>query len=85
MKKLLLSCAVAVVAAVSFTSCDKAETCYTCKKTASTVTTTSEICDGKITTTVGSAASTSANLGSGVTADQQKAAFEKIGYTCTAK
>lgn len=85
MKNLLLSCGVAVIAAVSFSSCAKKDTCYKCEIKAGTITTTKEICNGKITTTVGTAASTTVDLPNGVNLDQQKKTFEAAGYTCKSK
>lgn len=81
MKKLILSCAVALTAAVSFTSCAK-DACYECEATASSAITI-EVCDGNITTT-NPAGTTTAPL-SGVSASDYRASLQGNGYNCTDK
>lgn len=86
MKKLILSCAVALTAAVSFTSCAK-DACYVCEQTVSSVETTIEVCEENITTTTtssGSTATATTPLGNTDEATY-RTSLENSGYTCTNK
>ncbi|BDS12510.1 hypothetical protein [Aureispira anguillae] len=82
MKKLVLSCAVAITAAMSFSSCTK-NTCYTCELSASSIST--DICDDKITVTTNGTAAASTDIPGGVSVEDYKKTLELAGYTCTAK
>jgi hypothetical protein len=85
MKKLILSCALALTAAVSFTSCD-AEVCYTCESAVS-VGCTLDVCGGIASSSSGTvcqAAATAANLAYSNN-DDIKGYLELAGYTCTQK
>lgn len=84
MKKLILSCAIALTAAVSFTSCAK-ETCYVCELTAATLTTSIEVCGEKATTSVGGVSSASVDIPGGVSAADYRTSLETAGYTCNDK
>ncbi|CAA6814210.1 MAG: Unknown protein [uncultured Aureispira sp.] len=86
MKKLILSCAVAVTAAVCFSSCAK-DSCYECEQTASSVETVISVCEETITTTTTSGGSTSeASVELGNTnKTTYRESLEAAGYTCVNK
>jgi len=86
MKKLIFSCALALTAAVSFSSCSK-DSCYECEQTASSVETIVTVCEETITTTTtsnGSESTVSADLGN-TDKTAYRESLEAGGYTCENK
>lgn len=86
MKKLILSCAVALTAAVSFTSCAK-DACYECEQTVSSVETVITVCEETITTkTTSSGSNSEVSIPVGNTnKTTYRESLESTGYTCVNK
>ncbi|WMX13584.1 MULTISPECIES: hypothetical protein [unclassified Aureispira] len=84
MKKLLFSCALAITAAVSFSSCAK-DTCYVCEQTINNVDTKYDVCNDQVTITTNGTSSASTGIPGGISAIDYRRTLETGGYTCTNK
>jgi len=84
MKKLIFSCAIALTAAVSFSSCEK-ETCYECQL-AATSACVLDVCGGSSSSSDATcnAFAVTTNLVY-KTNDDIKSYLETVGYACTEK